>query len=70
MRQIHDGIGDAELARLENYVSAVLQHYGQDERILMWDIYNEPGQFGIGETSKELLLAVWQWAQALRPTSH
>ena len=67
VRQIHDGTGDAELARLENYVSAVLQHYGQDERILMWDIYNEPGQFGIGETSKELLLAVWQWAQALRP---
>ena len=68
VQQIHDGSGAAQLARLENYVSVVMTRYGQDDRVLMWDIYNEPGQFGIGETSKELLLAVWQWAHKLRPS--
>lgn len=30
------------LVRLEDYVSAVLQRFGQDERVLAWDLYNEP----------------------------
>ena len=29
----------------------------------MWDLYNEPGQFGIGETSYKFLEYVWSWAQ-------
>lgn len=28
--------------RLEDYVSAVLERFGQDERVLAWDLYNEP----------------------------
>jgi len=29
--------------RLEKYVKAVLTHFSHDERVLMWDLYNEPG---------------------------
>ena len=33
----------------------------------MWDIYNEPGQFGVGEASQTLLRSVWAWAHEIRP---
>ena len=29
--------------RLEKYVKAVLTRFGKDPRVLMWDLYNEPG---------------------------
>ncbi|MFN2271506.1 MAG: cellulase family glycosylhydrolase [Anaerolineae bacterium] len=29
--------------RLGAYVRGIIGHYGADERILMWDLYNEPG---------------------------
>ena len=34
----------------------------------MWDIYNEPGQFGIGEKAITLLELVWKWALEVRPS--
>jgi len=44
-----------------------LTEFKHDERILLWDIYNEPGQFGIGDNSIALLEMVWEWAQEIRP---
>jgi hypothetical protein len=29
--------------RLEEYVTGVVSAFGQDERVLLWDLYNEPG---------------------------
>ena len=34
----------------------------------MWDLYNEPGQFGIGDESNILLTKVWDWAFEVRPS--
>ena len=34
----------------------------------MWDLYNEPGQFGIGEKSYRFLEYVWSWAHEVRPS--
>lgn len=56
-----------ELSRLEGYVRGVLERFGGDERVLMWDVYNEPGQSELGETSTALLEAVWGWAWSVRP---
>tara|TARA_B100000795_G_scaffold68596_1_gene47591 strand:+ start:1526 stop:2572 length:1047 start_codon:yes stop_codon:yes gene_type:complete len=56
------------LPRLKRFTQEVLDLYKDDERILMWDLYNEPGQFGIGETSFTLLEYVWDWAHEVRPS--
>ena len=33
--------------KLESYVKGVLENFANDERVLIWDLYNEPGQVGI-----------------------
>lgn len=52
---------------LEIYVKDVLKRFGQDERILLWDLYNEPGNSGKLESSIPLLKAVFSWAKAADP---
>jgi len=54
-------------SRLERYVKGLLERYAADERILMWDLYNEPGNKGSGEKSFGLVQAVFEWAWAIRP---
>jgi len=66
----------AEWPRLEKYVKAVLTHFKHDQRILLWDLYNEPGNGTAGdhsgsqlrgEKSLPLLQAVFEWARAIPP---
>ena len=57
-----------EIPRLQKFVEEILHDFSDDERILMWDIYNEPGQFGIGEKAITLLELVWKWALEVRPS--
>lgn len=52
---------------LEKYVKDMLITFGQDKRILLWDLYNEPGNSGKAETSMPLLRKVFQWARAINP---
>ena len=62
--QFHDGtVTEQEKARLREYVTGVLSRFGDDKRILLWDLYNEPGQSGNNDQSLELLTATWQWAR-------
>ncbi len=58
----------AQWPRLERYVKELLAHFANDERILLWDLYNEPGNNGNGEKSLPLVRAVFEWAQAVRPS--
>lgn len=58
----------AEWPRLEDYVSAVVGGFAADERVLMWDLYNEPGNSGMGLKSLPLLRAVFAWARAAGPS--
>lgn len=56
-----------EWGRLEVYVKDIIQTFKQDDRILMWDLYNEPGnsvQFG---KSLPLLKKVFEWARTVNP---
>ena len=57
-----------EVIRLKEFVQGVLTEFAEDQRILMWDIYNEPGQFGVGEQSLTLLKRTWEWAHEVRPS--
>ena len=52
---------------LERYVVALLQAFGRDRRIVMWDLYNEPGNEGLGEQSLPLVLAAFAWARQAGP---
>jgi Glycosyl hydrolases family 2, TIM barrel domain len=52
---------------LQQYVTDILTTFKNDQRILMWDLYNEPDNSGYGLTSLPLLKKVYQWAWAVRP---
>lgn len=54
--------------RLERYVDDVVSTFSQDERILMWDLYNEPGNNGNGAKSLPLVKAVFEWAREANPS--
>lgn len=52
---------------LEKYVTDVLTSFGKDKRILLWDLYNEPGNSGKKDSSYHLLTKVFQWARSANP---
>jgi len=65
---------------VKNYVKGVLSHFANDERVLLWDVYNEPdnvaGQPGRKELevknkqeySLKLLKKVIQWSREVNPS--
>ncbi|WP_108783195.1 1,4-beta-xylanase [Pontivivens insulae] len=66
----------------ERYVQDVITRYGNDPRVLFWDLYNEPGnrmefdatgysRSAIGDpaVSLELMERSFLWARALNPTA-
>ena len=68
VHDINENPEHPEIPRLQNYVQEILSEFGKDERILMWDLYNEPGQFGISDKALPLLKLVWKWAHEVRPS--
>jgi hypothetical protein len=53
---------------LEHYVTDVIRTFAKDDRILAWDVYNEPGNSKMGEKSRPLLDASFAWARAADPS--
>jgi hypothetical protein len=53
--------------RLERYVKDILTEFGEDKRILLWDLYNEPGNEGQGSKSIPLVKKVFEWARDVDP---
>ena len=69
----------AEQARLEQYVKGVIAAFANDNRVLAWDLWNEPdnlngNSYGKQEPANkvalvtELLPKVYMWARAARPS--
>lgn len=62
--------------RLETYVKDILTTYAEDTRVLLWDLYNEPGNFmkepgrseRVGDRCLPLLKAVFGWARDVSPS--
>jgi len=52
---------------LEAYVKDILQTFKNDKRILMWDLYNEPGNNRQFDKSLPLLEKVFAWAKEVNP---
>ncbi len=57
----------SERARLEAYVKDMIERYGNDQRILIWDLYNEAGNSGRGAKSADLLKFSFKWAREAHP---
>ena len=73
----------AEIAQLKGYVQNTIRRFKDDKRVLMWELYNEPGRGrGIddnegkadgnrammGENSNKLVHASWVWAREIDPS--
>jgi hypothetical protein len=53
---------------LEAYVKDLLTTFKNDQRILLWDLYNEPGNNKQFNKSLPLLQKVFQWAREVNPS--
>ena len=53
--------------KLEKYVTAVIARFKNDPRILLWDLYNEPTNGGLGSTTFPLLKRVVAAARKVAP---
>lgn len=54
-------------ADLRAYVHAVVGRYREDPRILIWDLYNEPGNFQRSYKALPLLVNAFRWARECDP---
>ena len=54
--------------KLEKYVKDVVGAFRTDNRLLLWDLYNEPTNGGLGARSLPLVRGVFRWARAAKPT--
>jgi hypothetical protein len=59
--------------RLQGYVQGVMSRFAADDRVVMWDLYNEPGGYPspgarpVGEACLPLLADVFDWAREVSP---
>jgi len=53
---------------LERYIKDIIGTFGKDERVLIWDLYNEPGNSGMGKKSLPLAEAAFSWARTVEPS--
>ena len=65
-KAVHDDA--TQWTYLEKYVKDVLTTFRNDDRVLMWDLYNEPGNSSYNETSMPLLKKIFEWAWTVRPS--
>jgi len=63
-----DSKDSANFPALEKYVKDVMTSFKTDDRILFWDLYNEPGNSGKLTSSIPLVKNVFKWARAVEPT--
>jgi len=70
---------EKQYPRLKSYVQGVMGVFAKDDRILAWDVWNEPGADNAGSYAKEelkdkaarvtaLLPQVFAWAREVHPT--
>lgn len=53
---------------LSKYVKDIIKTFANDDRILMWDLYNEPGNSNHNTNSLPLLKKVFKWARSVKPS--
>ncbi len=61
-------INPGMVGSLEKYVKDILSSFGNDKRIVLWDLYNEPGNSDHGNKSMPLLEKVFKWGREINPS--
>lgn len=64
-KAVHDD--PTQWGYLESYVKDILTSFKKDQRIFLWDLYNEPGNSDYQLSSLPLLKKVFEWAWSVRP---
>lgn len=54
-------------SKLQDYIHGVISNFASNDLVLMWDLYNEPGNMGLNEKSLPLLQATFGWAREAHP---
>lgn len=52
---------------LETYVKDIILSFKNDRRVLLWDLYNEPGNSNYQNKSMALLKKAFQWGREINP---
>jgi len=52
---------------LQAYVQGILQAYAHDQRVLAWDLFNEPSNSGYRDAVMPLLKSTFEWAKEVNP---
>lgn len=55
----------ANRPKFKRYVQDFIRTFGQDKRILMWDVYNEPSNSGMGTRTYPLVELTFQWVREI-----
>lgn len=64
-----DNVNDpSKWGRLESYVKGIITTFGSDERVVIWDLYNEPDKTANGAFGLPLLREVFTWAREVNPS--
>lgn len=53
---------------LRDYIQTIIDIHRDDERILLWDLYNEPGNEGMVDNAIPLVEATFRWAREVAPS--
>ena len=56
-----------EYPKLRNYVRELVSRFGRDERIIFWDLYNEPGNGSRYDGSVPLIKDAFAWCREVSP---
>jgi hypothetical protein len=64
----HTKLDSTQLATLEQYTKDVLTRFKDDKRIVLWDLYNEPGNSNNKNKSLPLLQKMFQWGREVNPS--
>lgn len=59
---------EANFPALETYVKDVIKTFAKDDRVLLWDLYNEPGNEGKENKTLPLLKNIFSWAREVNPS--
>lgn len=55
-------------AGLERYVKHIMEHFSNDKRVVVWDLYNEPANNHFPNQVMPLLKKVFHWAREVAPS--
>ena len=58
----------AQWGRLEKYIKDVISTFAQDDRVLVWCLYNEPENTKKGSKSLPLMRKTFEWARSVNPS--